>query len=114
MVSTLNLRNESIVDLTDKVFVRTLIPKENHPALRAGFAGYPINPRWNIGKYHAWKKGLEWRENLENGTMVVRNQDSMLVPISEVQLTEEKPEKQLSLRCCLFPSWNFKLLIGNN
>lgn len=82
MYNTLKVRNEIIVDLTEKVFIRTIIPKESHAALRSGFAGYPPNPRWNVTKYHAWKKGCQWRENLNKGKMRVRTQDCMLVPIS--------------------------------
>jgi hypothetical protein len=109
MVNTLNLRDEIVVDLTDKVFVRTVIPKENHAALRSGFAGYPANPRWNITKYHAWKKGCQWRENLNRGKMVIRTEDSMLVPISEAQIIENKPvQETLSPRSCLFQGWNWK------
>ena len=51
-----------VVDLTDKVMLRTAIAQENHAALRSGFAGYPPNPRWNAIKFRAWKMGRQLRE----------------------------------------------------
>jgi hypothetical protein len=72
-----------LVDLAEDIWVCTEIPKENHAALRAGFAGYPMNPRWSVTKFRAWKTGREWREALAKGEMVVRSADSMLVPVSD-------------------------------
>lgn len=106
MYNTFSIHNEIIVDLTEKVFVRTIIPKENHAALRSGFAGYPVNPRWNIHKYHAWKIGCQWRDDLNNGKMVVRNEDSMLIPIADLQVKEKKSYQKIpSPRFSLFPKW---------
>ena len=78
-----------LVDLTDGIYVRTPIPSENHPALRSGFAGYPLNPRWNAAKYRAWKIGRQWRDSLEAEKMVVRASDSMLV--KRTSTTEQEP-----------------------
>ncbi|MDY6782786.1 MAG: hypothetical protein SW833_09620 [Cyanobacteriota bacterium] len=71
-----------IVELSEFVKVRTTIAEANWPALRSGFAGYPLNPRWNASKAIAWKTGRQWKLALENGTMAVRSQDGMLVPTS--------------------------------
>ncbi|TVQ45926.1 MAG: hypothetical protein EA365_06865 [Gloeocapsa sp. DLM2.Bin57] len=70
-----------VVDLTDKIWIYTQIPAENHAALRSGFAGYPANPRWNATKYRAWKQGYQWRRELSLGKLTVRESDSQLVPI---------------------------------
>jgi hypothetical protein len=74
---------EKVVELTEGVFVRTAIANIYIPALRCGFAGYPVNPRWNAVKFHAWKTGREWRQALHCGEMVVRSTDSMLVSLQE-------------------------------
>jgi hypothetical protein len=92
MLRALNPRNPNVVDLTDKVSVRTAILQEHHPAMRCGFAGYPANPRWSVSKYQAWKTGRQLREALAQGLMVVRQSDSLLVPISEeAEMVEDKP-----------------------
>ena len=92
-----NYRNNSqsflVVDLNKDVLVNTKISKENHAALRSGFAGYPVNPRWNTAKYLAWKTGSKLRRALAEGRMTVRSQDCMLVP---VERQEENSEKKLS------------------
>lgn len=67
------------VELTDGIYIKTAIPRENHPAMRSGFAGYPSNPRWNVRKYQAWKQGKQWRQALDQGLMVVEKQ--CLVPV---------------------------------
>lgn len=76
-------RNFTIVELTKGVHVRTLIPLENHSALRAGFAGYTANPRWGAAKFMAWKTGRQWRSALARNEMIVRSTDLMLVPALE-------------------------------
>ncbi|NEP01772.1 MAG: hypothetical protein F6K58_24575 [Symploca sp. SIO2E9] len=95
-----------VVDLTDKVLVRTPVPKAHHAALRSGFAGYPANPRWNASKFRAWKRGLELRTALARGEMVIRKADSMLVPATE---QDEKP-KQMDIlpqnKGFRFPIWS--------
>lgn len=78
----------TVIELTKGVFVNTIISQDSHPALRSGFAGYPANPRWNVIKYRAWKLGRQWREQMNQGTMVIRKSDSMLVPISEQSLEQ--------------------------
>jgi hypothetical protein len=87
--------NFMLIDLTDNVWVNTLIPSANHAALRCGFAGYPVNPRWSAAKFKAWKTGRQWREALAQGEMAVRSHDSMLVPVSELHedSLEEKEAK---------------------
>jgi hypothetical protein len=79
MLTAIKRNDLMMVDLTESIWTRTIIPQCNHAALRAGFAGYPSNPRWNVAKYQAWKTGRYWREQLAIGKMIVRSTDSMLV-----------------------------------
>ena len=96
MLKIFNGNNPNLVDLTDKVSVRTAISQENHPALRSGFAGYPANPRWNVNKYRAWKAGRQLRDALKQGSMVVRQSDCLLVPATEQEEgVEDKPPSRL-------------------
>ena len=74
--------NLTVVDLTKDILLHTTIPLENHAALRSGFAGYPVNPRWNINKVWAWKTGRQLRQALQEGELTIRPSDSMLVPIN--------------------------------
>jgi hypothetical protein len=86
----------AVVELNEQVSVRTAIPQENHPALRSGFAGYPLNPRWNVAKYRAWKVGKQLRDDWERGVMVVRTGDCLLVPTAEPdEEAEDKPPSSL-------------------
>ncbi len=85
MLEVVKQQNFMIVDLKEGVKVHTLIPRENHAALRCGFAGYPNNPRWNAAKFHAWKTGQQLKESLSRGEMVVRSADSLLVKAIETQ-----------------------------
>lgn len=92
MLKALDPRSPNVVDLTDKVSVRTAIIQEHQPALRCGFAGHPANPRWNVNKYQAWKAGRQLREALAQGLMEVRQSDSLLVPVSEEgEMVEDQP-----------------------
>ena len=86
-------QNFLVVDLNKDVLVSTKISKQNHAALRSGFAGYPPNPQWSTAKYLAWKTGSRLRKALAEGEMTVRSQDRMLVPVG---MQEEKPEKESS------------------
>lgn len=87
-----------VVDLTENVLVNTPIPTVNHAALRSGFAGYPVNPRWNAAKFKAWKTGRQWRDALARGEMIVRSTDSMLVPAAnqEESLTDPNSDTEVS------------------
>ncbi|MGF1490990.1 MAG: hypothetical protein ACFBSC_00750 [Microcoleaceae cyanobacterium] len=67
------------VQLADGIQVMTLLDETCIPALRSGFAEYPVNPRWNAVKFHAWKQGRQLRLALKRGEMWVRPSDSMLV-----------------------------------
>ena len=60
-----------IVELNPDVHVKTPLPPQCHSALRAGFAGYSTNPRWNVAKLRAWRLGRQWREALAAEQMVV-------------------------------------------
>ena len=66
-----------IVELAEGVYIETAIARENHAALRSGFAGYPSNPRWTVRKYQAWKQGKQWRQSLTDGSMTI--QDKQLI-----------------------------------
>lgn len=92
--------NLMVVELTEKVWIYTEIPLENHAALRSGFAGYPANPRWNVTKYLAWKQGCQWREELSQGILVVSQSDSQLISVTETQ--------QTSTAKFAFPQWGRK------
>jgi hypothetical protein len=83
VLQTVKETNPMIVNLTDKITVETIISSENHAALRAGFAGYPSNPRWSVTKYSAWKTGATWRNALQNGEMLVRESDLRLISVKE-------------------------------
>ncbi|MGK7938576.1 MAG: hypothetical protein AB4062_00155 [Crocosphaera sp.] len=72
--------NLTVVDLTQDILLNTTIPLDNHAALRSGFAGYPMNPRWNSNKVRAWKTGRQLRKGLNEGTLTIRTSDSTLVP----------------------------------
>jgi len=79
----------SIIDLSQGICAKTSIPLANHSALRSGFAGQPLNPRWTATKVVAWKTGREWRNALSIGTMVVRPSDSLLVPLEALNVPSE-------------------------
>ncbi len=81
------------VQLNDDIMVLTPLDPSCIPALRSGFAGYPVNPRWNAVKFHAWKIGRQWRQAYSQGTMVVRSRDSLLVPIEQAEVTLEVSEQ---------------------
>ncbi|MGK7923154.1 MAG: hypothetical protein AB4080_24460 [Trichodesmium sp.] len=77
--------NLKVVKLTEGILVHTQLKSDYIPALRSGFAGYPVNPRWSGVKYSAWKTGKQWRQALLNGEMVVRSTDSTLVSVNEIK-----------------------------
>lgn len=98
MLRTLKQHNPIVVDLTDKVLLRTAIAQENHAALRSGFAGYPPNPRWSVTKFRAWKTGRQLRNALEHGEMVVRTTDSMLVSAKEQGNSSEEEARSIKVQ----------------
>ncbi|MFZ4666170.1 MAG: hypothetical protein ACOYME_07075 [Prochlorotrichaceae cyanobacterium] len=78
-----------VIELTQGICAKTSIPLANHSALRSGFAGQPLNPRWTATKVVAWKTGREWRHALSVGTMVVRPSDSLLIPLEALNVPSE-------------------------
>lgn len=58
-----------IVELSEGVEVCTNIKSTYLPALRSGFAGYPLNPRWSASKIIAWKIGQQWRLEFQQGKL---------------------------------------------
>lgn len=82
---------QRVVELAEGIYVETAIPRESHPALRSGFAGYPSNPRWNVRKHQAWKQGKQWRHALDKGVMVVENQ--RLIPVVQPDCPAPAPAK---------------------
>jgi hypothetical protein len=107
---TTHQQDHLYVDLAENIVAQTTIPITHHPALRAGFAGYPSNPRWSVTKFQAWKTGQKWQEALQKGEMVIRSQDKMLV--SKHELSEIIKEDNLSTECFKFSVWA-KQLISN-
>ncbi len=83
-------QNLKVVKLAEGILVRTQLKSDYIPALRSGFAGYPVNPRWSGVKFYAWKTGKQWRKAFLNGEMVVRPTDSILVSVDEIKNSEEK------------------------
>jgi hypothetical protein len=73
-------RKRSIIQLTPQIKAHTSVQPPHHSALRSGFGGQPPNPRWNGPKVVAWKQGRQWRQALNQGKMVVRPSDSLLIP----------------------------------
>jgi len=76
-MATLKDSELRLVELSAHIQVRTNLEATCIPALRSGFAGYPINPRWSAAKLRAWRLGCQWRQDLAAGERVVR--DSLLV-----------------------------------
>lgn len=85
-------QNLKVVKLAEGILVRTQLKSAYIPALRSGFAGYPVNPRWSGVKFYAWKTGRQWRQGFLNGEMVVRRTDSMLVSVNEIKDSKEKSD----------------------
>jgi hypothetical protein len=104
-----NCNNLIKADLTEKVSVFTNISIENHAALRAGFSGFPTNPRWNVSKFRAWKTGRQWRNALACGQMMVRSKDSMLVTATEKEAQDEPPSSNLSSKSVISKSFSFAI-----
>ena len=71
-----------LVELAEGVYIETTIARENHAALRSGFAGYPKNPRWTVRKFQAWKQGRVWRQALLDGSMTVYDQKLIATEIA--------------------------------
>jgi hypothetical protein len=101
-----------VVKLGEGVLVRTKLKDAYIPALRSGFAGYPVNPRWSGVKISAWKTGQQWRQAVSRGEMAVRSRDSMLVAIEEVLEVNEdgnSPKWDREATKSLFESYRLKL-----
>ncbi len=97
-----------LVDLAENIVAQTTIPITHHAALRAGFAGYPVNPRWCVTKFQAWKTGQKWQEALQKGEMIIRSQDQMLVSNNQEQ--EIRKEESRSTECFKFSVWAKQLV----
>lgn len=63
----------TMVELARDIQVQTSLPPSCHPALRAGFAGYTDNPRWTPQKRRAWKQGQQWRRELADNLIEIRD-----------------------------------------
>ncbi len=77
-----------LVELNPDIHVKTPLPPQCHSALRAGFAGYSTNPRWNIAKLQAWRLGRRWRDEMAAGTMVVV--DSLLMSQADGEVFQQE------------------------
>ncbi|MGK7928919.1 MAG: hypothetical protein AB4290_27395 [Spirulina sp.] len=96
-----------VIELSDTVKIETNIADIYLPALRAGFVGCPTNPRWTAIKFHAWKVGRQWRNELNAGELKVRASDSLLVhrDEEEISATPKRSQKETVQK---FAFWNFK------
>ena len=83
-------QNLKVVKLAEGILVRTQLKSAYIPALRSGFAGYPVNPRWSGVKFYAWKRGKQLRQALLNGEMVVGSSDSILVSVDGIKDSQKK------------------------
>jgi len=101
-----------VVKLGEGVLVRTKLKDAYIPALRSGFAGYPVNPRWSGVKISAWKTGQQWRQAVSRGEMVVRSSDSMLVAMDELpEINQDGSLQQWDRQATksIFESYRLKL-----
>jgi hypothetical protein len=80
-----------LVKLAEGIMIQTHLKEDCIPALRSGFAGYPVNPRWSGMKFHAWKMGRQWRQSYLKGEMIVRPTDLMLVTVAEAESRSPDP-----------------------
>jgi len=109
MLGNLNHQQDHLlVDLGDQIKAKTTIPITHHAALRAGFAGYPPNPRWNVTKFQAWKTGQRWQHALQIGDMIIRSQDQMLVFNNEQE--KQSTDQPISTNCFKFSVWAKQLI----
>ena len=112
-------KNELLVDLADNIIAKTIFPTSHHAALRAGFAGYPPNPRWNVSKFKAWKIGKQWQEDFKQGKMMIHPQNKILILTSEYEEEKTKQNELFSKECFKFSVWakqiiNIQLPMINN
>ncbi|MGB2925708.1 MAG: hypothetical protein WBB82_10430 [Limnothrix sp.] len=84
---------QRVLELAEDIYIETAIPRENHPAVRSGFAGYPSNPRWNVRKHQAWKQGKQWRLAHEQGLMIVEKKQLILAEQAEPKPVVQQEEK---------------------
>lgn len=105
---TLKRCNDRVIQLAEGVHVRTSLPSAYIPALRSGFALYPVNPRWNAMKFGAWKTGRQWRQALSQGRMLIRSTDLMLVDVNgntEADSAESTPASHKPQRSAIDRTW---------
>jgi hypothetical protein len=110
MVQKTSYRNPVSVQLEEDIVFKTTIPQEQHAALRAGFIGYPVNPRWNVDKYCAWKTGCQLRNDFQKGILVVRQSDSCLIPVAEVKARSYPNHKRLDGLIRPISTWTQNIL----
>lgn len=67
------------IELSPGIEIQALIPQQHIPALRAGFALFPANPRWSALKFQAWKSGRRLRQALDCGETNVADRNLVLV-----------------------------------
>jgi hypothetical protein len=87
---------QRVLELAEGIYIETAIPRESHPAVRSGFAGYPSNPRWTVRKHQAWKQGKQWRQDFEQGLMVVEKQQ--LIPAAQAEIREPQVVAQREVK----------------
>ncbi|MDY6936045.1 MAG: hypothetical protein SWY16_00135 [Cyanobacteriota bacterium] len=86
------------IELSPGIEIHALLPTEHIPAVRAGFALFPANPRWSALKFQAWKSGRRLRQALDRGETNVS--DRYLVVV-RTERAEEPPTSQSSVETCV-------------
>lgn len=89
---------QRVLELAEGIYIETAIPRESHPAVRSGFAGYPSNPRWTVRKHQAWKQGKQWRQDFEQGLMVVEKQQLIPTPATQPEMKEKQAVVQQEVK----------------
>ena len=95
------------IELSPGIEIQALVPKEHIPALRAGFALFPANPRWSALKFQAWKSGRRLRQAVDRRPLfqaVDRGEtyvkDRYLVLVAQ-EISVEPPQPRQPIEACL-------------
>lgn len=86
------------IELSPGIEIQAFVPKEHIPALRAGFALFPANPRWSALKFQAWKSGRRLRQAVDRGETYVK--DRYLVLLAQERAVEP-PQPRQPIEACL-------------
>lgn len=89
MLSAPKQNRYQTIELAEGVKICTTFDRDCIPALRSGFALYPVNPRWNVFKFRAWKRGRQLRQALDRGEAIVST--PTLALLSEETANQDAP-----------------------